>query len=180
MNNITYEEVKKNQSSAAPFAAAALFYLLTLATPSSGIEPSAVLTHVKSLMKSNPLVREDQDILNDIQKVTASEDLADDGEVIRASVVTESKRYVAEAAQILGYMFPAVVSAFFGEVNVTWQNNDSIVRLACFPNRPTVIQTGVISVLGSYRSIENPEANVLAKSLEHLFRPEVSEESVSG
>ena len=61
------------------------------------------------------------------------------------------------------------VSVFFGELNITWRSGDRIVRLACFPDRPGLVQTGSLSMpVGSYRSEVNPTAELLAERLDAL------------
>src|SRR5581483_9188267 len=114
-----------------------------------------------------------------------SEDLFDEGEKApSAHVVSEASRLIQEAAISLdrmGYVMPpGNVSAFFGEINISWQSDDSIVRLACFENAPSLVQTGRISEPGSYRSEQNPDGALLAQRLSSLVAQNDPEPVISG
>lgn len=71
-----------------------------------------------------------------------------------------------------GSMPEGTVSTFYGEVNATWRRDNDIVRLTCFPNRPSILQFGNLSQpLGSYQSIQNPTAENVADHLSALMHP---------
>lgn len=73
------------------------------------------------------------------------------------------------------------VSAFFGELNVVWRSGGDIVRLACFSNRPPIIQFGTISApLGSYRSEPVATTESLARHLTALMTVESTQETEEG
>jgi hypothetical protein len=71
-----------------------------------------------------------------------------------------------------GSMPDGIVSTFYGELNVTWRRDNEIVRLACFPNRPTILQYGNLSQpLNPYQSLQNPSADDVASHLAALINP---------
>jgi hypothetical protein len=91
------------------------------------------------------------------------------------AVITQTSNLIRQAGSSLRTSMPeAVVSTFYGEINVTWRNGNDIVRLACFPNRPSILQFGNLSQpLGSYQSQPDPSAEDLAERLDALTRDDV-------
>jgi hypothetical protein len=88
-----------------------------------------------------------------IQRAAQSPDLDEDETPPLPAVVAEATRIIRQTADLMEDMPEGEVSIFFGELSVTWRAGDKIVRLACFPNRPTLIQYGSLSSpMGSYRS----------------------------
>jgi hypothetical protein len=113
---------------------------------------------------------EAEKIIGRIRDVAQNQDLRDENEAPPVQeVVTQAIFLIRDAGNLLGIMPSAQVSTFYGEVNITWRTGDRIVRLACFPDRPTVIQIGSLSQpTGFYRSEENPTAMLLAARLSSL------------
>ena len=104
-----------------------------------------------------------------IRAISQNDDLRDEDEPPPPQrVIEEAIRLIRGASdRMLGAMAPAQVSTFFGELNVTWKVSGKIVRLACFPDRATVMQTGSLSMpLGSYKSEPNPSPATLAEQLD--------------
>jgi hypothetical protein len=86
-------------------------------------------------------------------------------------VIQEAAQFVRGAEKLLSTMPPAQVSTFYGEINITWRVGDRIVRFACFPDRPSLLQTGSLSLpVGSYRLEENPTPELLADKISDLAR----------
>jgi hypothetical protein len=84
-------------------------------------------------------------------------------------VIQKAFGMIYAADKLLGVMPYGQVSTFFGEINVTWRGGDRIVRLACFQDRPTILQTGSFSdPLGHYNSRPNPSPLLLADELQGL------------
>ena len=84
-------------------------------------------------------------------------------------VIQKAFQLIYAADKLLGVMPYGQVSTFFGEINVTWRGGDRIVRLACFQDRPCIVQTGSLSgPLGHYRSKPNPSPEFLANELRDL------------
>lgn len=100
---------------------------------------------------------------------TATQEYEDETSPPRA-VIEELTRLISEAVKLMATsMTEGVVSTFYGEINVTWRNVNDIVRLACFPNRPSILQFGSLSQpLGSYQSQPTPSALDLARRLDAL------------
>jgi hypothetical protein len=95
------------------------------------------------------------------------------------AVVEQSTRLIREAANyVLGSMPPAKVAVFFGEVNVTWKSGNQVVRLAFFPDRPSVLQIGSLALpVGSYQSQPNPTPQLVAQRLNNLIKQDDPEDS---
>jgi hypothetical protein len=84
-------------------------------------------------------------------------------------VKEEAKKIISAAADLLPDMPAGKLGTFWGEVNVTWRLGDELVRLACFPDRTSIVQVGSLDApMGSYRS-EPASPEVLAARLEELF-----------
>ena len=106
-----------------------------------------------------------------IQQVADQQELRDEDEAAPPpAVVEQAKRLVSEAVVLMNApMMAGVVSTFFGEINVTWRSGAEVVRLACFLDRPSILQYGDLSLpLGSYRSDVNPTAQMLADKLDEI------------
>jgi hypothetical protein len=89
------------------------------------------------------------------------------------AVIDQISALIRDADNLmLGSMPEGTVSTFYGEVNVTWRRENDIVRLACFSNRPSILQFGNLSQpLNPYQSIQDPTADVVASHLNVLNRP---------
>ena len=124
------------------------------------------------------LVRTADKLIQRILELSRRPELRDEGEPAPAQqVIEQAIQLIRDADGLMLEMPSGQVSVFFGEVNVTWRAGDRIVRLACFPNRPSVIQTGCLSLpLGSYRSEPNPTGQLLAARLESLVQDNDPEE----
>jgi hypothetical protein len=87
------------------------------------------------------------------------------------AVIDQTSILVREADSLMrGTMPEGAVSTFYGEVNVTWRRDNDIVRLACFPNRPSILQFGNLSQpLDPYQSIQNPTGQDVATHLNALI-----------
>jgi hypothetical protein len=87
-----------------------------------------------------------------------------------SEVISQVSTLVREASSLMKTpMKTGTVSTFYGEVNVTWRNGNEIVRIACFPNRSAIVQSGNLSrPLGSYQSHSSPPAQALAARLDAL------------
>jgi hypothetical protein len=84
-------------------------------------------------------------------------------------VIQKTFQLIYGADRLLDVMPYGQVSTFFGEINVTWRDGDRIVRLACFQDRPSVVQTGSLSdPIGRYKSKANPTPLLLANELKNL------------
>lgn len=167
----TYEEVRRSQSSSAPFLVGAFLCAATLTTspqPTNATEtrPAAQIEAISR----NSLVQEGDKLIQRILDISQQPELRDEDEPAPTQqVIEQAIHLIRDADNLMVEMPSGQVSVFFGEVNVTWRAGDRIVRLACFPNRPSVIQTGYLSLpLGSYRSEPNPTAQLLAARLEAL------------
>jgi hypothetical protein len=88
------------------------------------------------------------------------------------AVIDQLSTLVRDADNLMhGSMPEGAVSTFYGEVNVTWRRDNDIVRLACFPNRPSMLQFGNLSQpLHPYQSIPSPTAEDIAIHLNALIR----------
>jgi hypothetical protein len=88
------------------------------------------------------------------------------------AVIDRISALARDADNLMGGSMPeGTVSTFYGEVNVTWRRDNDIVRLACFPNRPGMLQFGNLSQpLDPYQSIQNPTAEDVAIHLNALMR----------
>jgi hypothetical protein len=86
------------------------------------------------------------------------------------AVVQEISEVIVQASHLMtGSMPEGLVSTFYGEINVTWRNGNDIVRLACFPNRGSILQFGNLAQpLASYQSQPEPNAQNLATRLDAL------------
>lgn len=89
-------------------------------------------------------------------------------------VIDKISALIRDADELMpGSMPEGTVSTFYGEVNVTWRRNSNIVRLACFSNRPAMLQFGNLSQpLDPYQSIAAPSAENVAHHLSALMRPQ--------
>jgi hypothetical protein len=84
-------------------------------------------------------------------------------------VIQRTFQLIYAADKLLGMMPYGQASTFFGEINVTWRGSDRIVRLACFQDRPSIVQTGSLSdPVGHYTSKPNPSPELLANELRNL------------
>ena len=95
------------------------------------------------------------------------------------TVIDESTRLIrAVVNHIVGSVPPAQVAVFFGEVNVTWKSGSHVIRLAFFPNRPSVLQIGSLAMpVGSYQSQSNPTPQLVAERLSHFITQNDPEDS---
>jgi hypothetical protein len=176
----TSEEIKKNQSATAPLAACAATCHTSL-VGHSNTEPVSVAIRKEMILKANPVRRESSSILDRIDRISKNAELFDgEGAAPPAYVFAEAKRIVAETTARLNFMPDASISVFCDELNITWQNGDGIVRLACFPDRESVIQTGLVSAAGSYRSVSGGSIILAGKLKEMCGDTVVTEETISG
>jgi hypothetical protein len=109
-------------------------------------------------------------IIRQILEAAIDPDLRDENEPApNREVIKKTIRLIECADELLGTMPAAQVSTFFGEINITWRAGDRIVRLACFPDRPSIVQTGSVSLpIGHYESEANPTPSLLAEKLKNL------------
>ena len=131
---------------------------------------------------SSDVDAESNRIVGRIQQVADRQDLRDDDEIAPPPIVVTSAKEMVQATAILmdRPMLPAIVSTFFGELNLTWRSGDDIVRVAFFPDRPSLIQRVNLSQpLGSYRSETNPTPEILAAELDQLALQDVGEAGYS-
>lgn len=110
------------------------------------------------------------EIIQRILYAAVDPDLRDEDESAPTfKVIQETVRLIRGAEKLLDAMPSGQVSTFYGEINITWRAGERIVRLACFPERPSVVQSGSLSLpVGSYRSEENPTAELLADRINSL------------
>ncbi len=96
--------------------------------------------------------------------------LEDDEELPLPSVISEIKNILGLVDKLLPEGIPnGLASVFYGEVNIMWQADGRIVRLACFPNGPSRVQTGsIVGPLGTYRSELEATPEFLANALNSL------------
>ena len=176
----TIEEVRRNQSSSqAPSKAILLCATVLTAFPqpaSSGQIPLHLKNVVISAIHS---VQASERIIQRIWDLSQDQDLRDEDEPAPPhEVIDRAIQLIRDADILMGRAMPSgQVSTFFGEVNVTWRADDRIIRFACFPNRPSVLQSGSVSMpIGAYRSEANPTAEHLAESLKSLIPQDDPEE----
>jgi hypothetical protein len=85
-------------------------------------------------------------------------------------VIQKAFQLISGVDRLLDVLPYGQVSTFFGEINVTWRGGDRIVRLACFPDRPSIVQIGSLAEpVGRYVSTENPTTEHLAEELGRLL-----------
>lgn len=116
-------------------------------------------------------VSEEEKITRRIDQLVTQPELLDDDETPPLpAVADETKRLIRNAANLMHEpMLAATVSTFFGELNVTWKSGDEVVRLACFPARPSIFQCGNLSLpMGSYSSMVNPTPRIIAEKLDRI------------
>jgi hypothetical protein len=113
---------------------------------------------------------EAEKIVRQILEAAIDPDLRDENEPAPSrEVIKKAIRLIDCADELVGEMPAAQVSSFFGEINITWRAGDRIVRLACFPDRPSIVQTGSVSLpVGHYESEANPTPSLLAEKLKNL------------
>lgn len=170
-----YAEAGRNQSSSTSSARVLAIAALSATTFLSPAQPDS------EAVRTLDIVRQDERIISRIEEFAQKSELLDEGEPApRQDVIAEATRLIREASSLMSGMPPGRVAAFFGEINVSWQSNDSIVRLACFPNSPTLIQVGRVSEPGSYRSEQNPTGALLARRLRSLVAQNDPEQPISG
>jgi hypothetical protein len=123
------------------------------------------------VINTAPPSREADEIIQRILYVAVDPELRDEDESAPTfKVIQETVRLIRGAEKLLDAMPSWQVSTFYGEINITWRVGERIVRLACFPERPSVIQSGSLSLpVGSYRSEENPTAEMLADRINSLI-----------
>jgi len=178
-----YAEAKKSQSSSHPVPAIAIAALdpTTFLPPARTIQSSTEYKPENGILRALEFVRQEERIIARLADFATNPDLLDEDEPSPTQdVIAEATAIVRSAATVISPMPKASVSSFFGEINVSWQYEDSIVRLACFPNRPSILQTGLLSVQGSYRSEENPTGLMLAERLKSLVASNDPEQPISG
>ncbi len=107
-------------------------------------------------------------IINRLSQTTRLED--EEEPAPAPAVVEEATCLIREAGRLMRtFMREGTVSTFYGEINVTWRNGSHIVRLACFPLSPGILQFGNLAQpLGSYQSQQSPSAQDLAARLDAL------------
>jgi hypothetical protein len=119
---------------------------------------------------NNIEVGEDQATISAIERAVQHPELDENEALPLPAVIAEAKRILRQTeAEMQMEMPEGGVSFFYGELNITWRAGEDIVRLACFPNRPALIQVGSLSApVGSYRS-ETIDTKILAAHLESLL-----------
>ena len=103
-----------------------------------------------------------------IRALAQNSDLRDEDEPAPPqNVIEEAIRMICETSNRMASSMPsAQVATFFGELNITWKFGNQIVRFACFPNRPSVLQIGSLSMpVGSFQTQANPTPELLAERL---------------
>lgn len=112
-----------------------------------------------------------QEILRAISNAAVNPDLRDEDEAAPSpDVIGRATRLILEADKLLGGIPSGQVATFYGELNVTWRAGNEIVRLACFPHRPSLLQVGSLELpVGSYRSDEDPSSRLLAARISDLI-----------
>jgi hypothetical protein len=114
---------------------------------------------------------EPQSTLDRIHAIAANADLRDDDEPAPVpEVLHQANSLINEASILMETPMPSgTPSTFWGELNITWRVGEKIVRLACFANRPAILQQGDLSLpLGSYSSQPDPTGKMLALVLDAL------------
>ena len=104
-------------------------------------------------------------IVAGINQIAENPDMRDEGEEAPSREVIEAASQLIRDADNFLAMPYGIPSTFFGEVMVTWKLGNGIVRLACFADKPNIIQTGSLTQpVGSYR-IEPATSQLLAEHL---------------
>ncbi len=106
-------------------------------------------------------------IIQRIIRLSEDEAMRDeDEEAPPQKVVDEMIRLIRSVVEALPEMPYAQVSSFYGELSATWRDGDRIVRLATFPNRPSLLQTGSIMMpVGSFSTKSNPDPKRIAQEI---------------
>ena len=182
MNRLSYEHLLEEDLKPIPaprlMLAGAILMAASVGPPATlsavhiGLASSATRQEqTVSLGDVHPYESEAQNIIDRITQIIVDNSLLDENEPPPMPETVRSLASLIIAADIdTIYPMPyGSVSTFFGELNITWRVNDAIVRLAGFPNRPTILQRGNLSEpLGSYVSEVNPTSEVLAQYLDSL------------
>jgi len=129
-------------------------------SPAHGLKDAAV-----SSPDASPIIMR-------VRDVATNPELRDDDEPAPPPHVVEAAiRIVSEAFELLSDPVPTgKVGTYFGELNVTWRSGPRMVRLACFPDRPPLVQRGSLAEpLGSYRSVPDATGQTLASAIGELY-----------
>ena len=176
--SIDYEAVQNDQSTSFMYRGAILAEAVLLATTfaHAAYPPDSTGTElpieINMLADTSIDLQEADKIMQRVWEIVDNQDMRDDDEPAPPrAVIGEFERLIRNAANLMMARMPeGQISAFFGELNITWRSGDRIVRLACFPNRPNIVQTGSLSApIGFYQSEANPTSEVLAEALDTLL-----------
>lgn len=117
---------------------------------------------------------EGKELLRRIAQLSEQE-YDDDEPAPSGAVIDQIYALIREVNKLMSGSLPeGTVSTFYGEVSVTWRSGDNIVRLACLPNRPYILQIGNLSQpLGSYQLRLDPSPHEIAAQLD-LFNREAA------
>jgi len=120
--------------------------------------------------EASHLAKEPDRLLGRLRELANKED--DDEPPPSEAVIDRMSSFLREASAAMENPMPeGIASTFYGEINVTWRKGTEIVRIACFPNRPSILQSGNLSQpLGTYRSFSEPTAVDIATQLDLLTR----------
>lgn len=181
----TYEQVLESQSSShyTQFWVAAVFCAATLTSPPQPAQGGQQQVVHAEAVPDDVVNSQAERIIARINELSQNEALRDEDELAPTqNVINQATQLVREAEELMvAPMPPGQVTTFFGEINVTWRVGDRIVRFACFPSRPSLIQTGSLSMpIGSYRSEPNATAQRLAQEIDSFIPQHDPEEPVFG
>ena len=85
-------------------------------------------------------------------------------------VIERASQFLRELHSLMRPLPPGSVSTFYGEINITWRADNNIVRIAFFPNRPSLLQLGNLSLpLGWYHSQSNPTGSGSGRTSSHAL-----------
>jgi len=179
----TYRQVQENQSSShgGTFLAACVI-ASTLAMPPANAGMAGTFLQQDAIAIAAVECEYEADrIISRIMNLTHAESLRDEGEVPPPQIVVDRLvQLIRDAAGATLAMPHAQVSSFYGEVNVTWRIGDRIIKLAAFPDRPTLLQTGsILMQAGSFRAEPNPSPQRIADEINSLLPANDPEEQVS-
>ena len=182
--SIAYEAVKNDQSTLVLYRGAILDDASMLETTFAYVAQRAadssetkLVLNVNMLADVSTYVPEIDRIMHRVQEIVADQELRDEGEPAPPQDVIDQFEEIIRRTSALTPILPGQISVFFGELNMTWRSGDRIVRFACFPGRPSVLQIGSISMpVGSYQSQTNPTPEMLAERLSS-FATEIDQEN---
>ena len=176
--SIDYEAVQNDQSTSFMYRGAILAEAVLLATTFAHAAYPPDSTGTELPLEMNMLadasieLQEADKIMQRVWEIADNQEMRDDDEPAPPqAVIGEFERLIRNAANLMKAPMPqGQISVFFGELNITWRSGERIVRLACFPNRPSMVQIGSLSLpMGSFQSEANPTPELLAEKLDAVF-----------